>query len=175
MVASKKTYRKSAKTSTKKKSHAKQSISNLTQFEQAESTKKHHIKKKQEKKSPPPTNKPPVQRLYDMVKEQENIHLNLYKQSKFENSMEGDLFVVYGDIRKEVEHAIQSNNTDIVSLKKLLCQVHEEKTKRINNEADYVTSVTSYVTAAKWFTVAFNILLIDEMKDMAKRQKLKNQ
>ena len=121
----------------------------------AKSTKKHHIKKKQEKKSPPPTNKRLVQRLYDMVKEQENTHLNLYKQSKFENSMEADLFVVYHDIRKELEHAIQSNNTDI---DKLLCQVHEEKTKRINNPDDYVTSVTSYVTAAKWLTVACDIL-----------------
>ena len=123
----------------------------------AKSTKKHHIKKKQEKKSPPPTNKRPVQRLYDMVKEQENIHLNLYKQSKFENSMEGDLFVVYGDLSRKVEDGIRFH-TDIETLRR---EVLEEKTKRINNPDDYVTSVTSYVTAAKFFTVAcWDILLM---------------
>lgn len=46
MVASKKTYRKSAKTSTKKKSHAKQSISTLTQFEQASVRKAYRTRQK---------------------------------------------------------------------------------------------------------------------------------
>ena len=122
----------------------------------AKSTKKHHIKKKQEKKSPPPTNKRPVQRLYDMVKEQENIHFNLYKKSHYMNRMIGDEFVVYYDLSKKVEHAIQSH-TDIETLRR---EVLEEKTKRINNQGDYVTSVSSYVRAATWFTGACDILLI---------------
>jgi rubrerythrin len=120
----------------------------------AKSTKKHHIKKKQEKKSPP-TNKSLVQMLYDMVQEQEKIHFDLYKRSKFKNRMIGDDFVVYLDLSKEVEHAIQSH-TDIETLRR---EVLEEKTKRINNPGDYMC-VTSYVRAATWFSDACDVLLM---------------
>ena len=97
-----------------------------------------------------------MHRLYDMVKEQENIHFNLYKKSHYMNRMIGDEFVVYFDLSKKVEHAIQSH-TDIETLRR---EVLEEKTKRINNPGDYATSVSSYVRAATWFTDACDILLI---------------
>ena len=152
MAISKSTRRQATSRSTKKHHTTTQKTQNKKPITKANKSMIELI----HQKSPPKLTMHDMHRLYDMVKEQENIHFNLYKKSNFKNRMIGDDFVVYFDLSKEVERAIQSH-TDIETLRR---EVLEEKTKRINNPGDYVTSVSSYVRAATWFIGACDILLI---------------